>query len=251
MKFSNFLFPESQAPERDFNVITEALREAEITEQLGYDAIWLAEHHFDGGCAYVDPVTFASAVAARTTRIKIGFAVAQMALHHPIRFAEQVALLDNISRGRMIVGVGRGTAYNFYEFRGFGIDPREAQDRLLEMEQILVEAWTTDNYKFAGKYWRVELPVLRPQVYQKPHPPLLRACSGLESTLEMARQGRPFMMNIQSDETTRQRFDLYRETMAEIWLIKPASGELTRRRPGHLLWGPKRPSTRQIRDFER
>jgi len=215
MKFSNFLFPESRNPEGDFNVITEALQEAELSDQLGYHAVWLAEHHFDGGCAYVDPVTFAAAIAARTKNIKIGFAVAQMALHHPIRFAEQIALVDNISNGRMIVGVGRGTAYNFYEFRGFGIDPNEAHERLLEVEEILVEAWTTENYKHEGKYWQVEIPVLRPQVFQKPHPPIIRACSGLESTLEMARNGRPFMMNIQSDQTTKERLDLYRGTMAQ------------------------------------
>ena len=215
MKFSNFLFPESKNPDGDFDVIEESLAEAVLSEELGYDAVWLAEHHFDGGCVYVDPITFASAIAARTTRIKIGFAVAQMALHHPIRFAEQVALIDNISRGRMIVGVGRGTAYNFYEFRGYGIDPNEAHERLLEVEDILVKSWTTENYKHDGKYWQIELPVLRPQVYQKPHPPIIRACSGLESTLEMAREGRPFLMNLQSDETTKQRMDLYRTTMAE------------------------------------
>ena len=215
MKFSNFLFPESKTPDGDFSVIEESLREAELTEELGYEVIWLAEHHFDGGCAYVDPTTFASAIAARTSKIQIGFAVAQMALHHPIRFAEQIALIDNISRGRIIVGVGRGTAYNFYEFRGFGIDPSDAHDMLLEVEEVLVKAWTTENYKHEGKHWQLELPVLRPQVYQKPHPPMIRACSGLESTLEMARSGRPFLMNLQSDETTRQRMDLYRSTMAE------------------------------------
>jgi len=215
VKFSNFLFPESKTPDGDFDVIEETLKEAELTEELGYEVLWLAEHHFDGGCAYVDPITFASAIAARTSRIKIGFAVAQMALHHPIRFAEQIALIDNISRGRMIVGVGRGTAYNFYEFRGFGIDPSDAHEMLLEVEEVLVKAWTTENYKHDGKYWQLELPVLRPQVYQKPHPPMIRASSGLESTLEMARQGRPFLMNLQSDETTRQRMDLYRSTMAE------------------------------------
>jgi len=215
MKFSNFLFPESKTPEGDYDVIEESLHEAELSEKLGYDVIWLAEHHFDGGCAYVDPTTFAAAIAARTTNIKIGFAVAQMALHHPIRFAEQIALVDNISKGRMIVGVGRGTAYNFYEFRGFGIDPDEAHDMLLEVEDILVESWTTNNYKHNGKYWQVELPVLRPQVFQKPHPPMIRACSGLESTLEMAREGRPFMMNVQSDETTVERLRQYQATMSE------------------------------------
>jgi alkanesulfonate monooxygenase SsuD/methylene tetrahydromethanopterin reductase-like flavin-dependent oxidoreductase (luciferase family) len=216
MKFSNFLFPESRTPDNDLTIIDASLREAELCDQLGYDALWLAEHHFDGGCAYVDPIAFAAAIAARTQQIKIGFAVAQMALHHPIRFAEQIALIDNISRGRIIAGVGRGTAFNFYEFRGYGIDPQEAQDRLLEAEQVLVGSWTArEYYRHQGRFWQLELPELRPQVYQKPHPPIVRACSGLESTLEMARQGRPFMMNIQSDEVTRQRLDAYREAMAE------------------------------------
>ena len=62
MKFSNFLFPESKDPSSDFDVIDESLREAVLSEELGYDVIWLAEHHFDGGCAYVDPTTFAAAI---------------------------------------------------------------------------------------------------------------------------------------------------------------------------------------------
>lgn len=215
MKFSDFLFPESRTPDNDFTIIDDSLREAELCDELGYDAIWLAEHHFDGGCAYVDPVTFAAAIAARTKHIKIGFAVAQMALHHPTRFAEQMALIDNISRGRLIVGVGRGTGYNFYEYRGYGIAPEEAQERLLEVEEVLVGAWTEENYRHDGKYWQISMPELRPRVYQKPHPPIIRACSGLESTLEMARLGRPFLMNIQSDQVTRQRLDLYRQAMSE------------------------------------
>jgi alkanesulfonate monooxygenase SsuD/methylene tetrahydromethanopterin reductase-like flavin-dependent oxidoreductase (luciferase family) len=215
MKFSNFLFPESPAPEHDCAVIDEALREAELCDALGFDTIWLAEHHFDGGCAYVDPMTFATAIAARTSHIRIGFAVAQMALHHPVRLAEQVALIDNISRGRITVGLGRGTAYNFYEYRGFGVDPQEAPARLLEAEDILSKVWTARDYTHQGTFWQLELPELRPRVYQQPHPPVIRACSGLESTLEMARQGRPFLMNIQSDAVTRERFEAYRTTMAE------------------------------------
>lgn len=214
MKFSNFLFPESATPEQDCQVIDEALREAELCDALGFDTIWLAEHHFDGGCAYVDPMTFATAIAARTRRIRIAFAVVQMALHHPIRLAEQTALIDNLSRGRIVLGLGRGTAYNFYEYRGYGIDPQEAQARLIEAEAILQKVWTARHYTHCGTYWQLQLPELRPQVFQKPHPPILRACSGVESMLDMARQGRPFMMNIQSDVVTRQRFDLYRQTMA-------------------------------------
>ena len=215
MKFSNFLFPESRSPENDITIIEDSLREAVLSDQLGFDAIWLAEHHFDGGCAYVDPVTFAAAIGATTNNIKIGFAVAQMALHHPTRFAEQIALIDNITKGRIIVGVGRGTAYNFYEFRGYGVDPSEAQSRLLEFEEILVGAWTRENYKHSGKFWQIDVPVLRPKVYQSPHPPIVRACSSLESTLEMAKIGRPFLMNIQSNDVTIDRINQYRATMLD------------------------------------
>ena len=213
MKFSNFLFPAAMTPDLDHQVIHETLREAQLCEELGMDMLWLAEHHFDGVCAYVDPVTFAAALAARTTTIRIGFAVAQMSLHHPIRMAEQMALIDNISNGRLLVGLGRGTAYNIYDYQGYGIDPAEAYERLLESEQIMIEAWTTENYRHDGKYWKIWLPTLRPRPYTKPHPPIIRACASEESMLGMARDGRPFLMNIQSNEVTQHRMDLYRETM--------------------------------------
>src|SRR5512138_1460915 len=147
MKFSNFLFPASMNPDKDQQIISETLREAQLCDELGMDMLWLAEHHFDGICAYVDPVSFAAALASCTKQINIGFAVAQMSLHHPIRMAEQMALIDNISNGRLLVGLGRGTAYNVYDYQGYGIDPAEAHDRLVEAEQVMVEAWTTDDYR--------------------------------------------------------------------------------------------------------
>ncbi len=215
MKFSNFLFPLSENPETDGQVIDETLVEARLCDELGMDALWLAEHHFDGICAYVDPVSFAAALAVATTHIKIGFAVAQMSLHHPIRLAEQLALIDHISKGRLIVGLGRGTAYNIYDYRGYGINPEEAQERLLESEEIMVKAWTTENFEHHGKHWDLWLPRLRPRPYTKPHPFMIRACSGEASMLDMARQGRPFLMNVQTDAVTKHRLDLYRQTMRQ------------------------------------
>ena len=97
MKFSNFLFPESRDPNRDGVVIDETLREARLADDLGVDTIWLAEHHFDGVCAYVDPVSFAASLATATRRAKIGFAVIQTSLHHPVRLAEQLSLLDPLN----------------------------------------------------------------------------------------------------------------------------------------------------------
>ncbi|HKZ07287.1 MAG TPA: LLM class flavin-dependent oxidoreductase [Methylomirabilota bacterium] len=213
MKFSDFLFPASMDPDRDDQVIQETLHEARLCDQLGMDMVWLAEHHFDGICAYVDPVTFAAALAASTERIRIGFAVAQMSLHHPIRMAEQMSLIDNLSRGRLLVGLGRGTAYNIYDYQGYGIDPAEAHDRLIESEEIMIKAWTTERYEHRGKFWQLRLPLLRPRPFTKPHPPIIRACASEEAVLEMARAGRPFLMNVQSNTVTRQRMDLYRKTM--------------------------------------
>ena len=215
MKFSNFLFPASMDPHDDHRVIDETVREARLCDELGMEMLWLAEHHFDGICAYVDPVTFAAALAASTRQIRIGFAVAQMSLHHPIRMAEQMALIDNISKGRLVVGLGRGTAYNIYDYQGYGIDPAQAYERLVESEEIMIKAWTTENYQHNGKFWNLRLPLLRPRPYSKPHPFIIRACASEEAMLGMAREGRPFLMNIQTNAVTKQRMDLYRKTLRE------------------------------------
>src|SRR5207244_11701820 len=150
-----------------------------------------------------------------TRRAKLGFAVVQTALHHPNRLAEQLAILDNITKGRLIVGLGRGSSYNIYDYQGFGIDHHEAQARLEEAEDILVTAWTQGTFEHHGRYWDLHVPMLRPRPYTKPHPPLIRAASGEASLVELARQGRPFLMNVQSMTVTRHRIALYRETMSE------------------------------------
>jgi alkanesulfonate monooxygenase SsuD/methylene tetrahydromethanopterin reductase-like flavin-dependent oxidoreductase (luciferase family) len=137
-----------------------------------------------------------------------------MALHHPIRVAEQIAVIDNLSKGRLTVGLGRGSSYNIYDYTGFGLDHREAQARLDEAEEVMIRAWTEREFRHHGRFWKLDVPMLRPRPYTKPHPPLIRAASGEASMLELARAGRPFLMNVQSSETTRRRFELYRETMA-------------------------------------
>jgi alkanesulfonate monooxygenase SsuD/methylene tetrahydromethanopterin reductase-like flavin-dependent oxidoreductase (luciferase family) len=214
LRFSSFLFPESRDPDRDVDVIHESLEEARLCDALGYDVVWLAEHHFDGNCAYVDPVTFASAIVAVTKRIKVGFAVAQVSLHHPTRLAEQMSLLDNLSRGRVIVGLGRGTAYNIYEYQGYGIDPEEALERYEEAEGIMLKAWTSpEGFRHDGRFWTLNVPRLRPKPFTQPHPYVIRAASSEHGAMHLARRGVPFLMNVQNMPTTAQRLALYRETM--------------------------------------
>jgi alkanesulfonate monooxygenase SsuD/methylene tetrahydromethanopterin reductase-like flavin-dependent oxidoreductase (luciferase family) len=218
MKFSNFLFPASMSAADDGRIIDETVQEAQLTEALGFDAIWLAEHHFDGIVAYVDPVAFAAALATATKRVRIGFAVAQVALHHPIRLAEQIALIDTISKGRVIVGLGRGTAYNIYDYQGYGIDHTEAQARFEEAEAIMFEAWKGAPLDFRGRFFHLRLPELRPAVFTKPHPYVIRAAATEHGMLEIARRRNPFMMNVQNNVVTAARMALYRETLRAIGL---------------------------------
>jgi alkanesulfonate monooxygenase SsuD/methylene tetrahydromethanopterin reductase-like flavin-dependent oxidoreductase (luciferase family) len=215
MKFGNFLFPDSRDPARDGIVIDETLREAMLSDELGIDTVWLGEHHFDGICAYADPIALAGALAIALKRASLGFAVLQTSLHHPIRLAEQIAVLDNLMKGRLIVGLGRGSSYNIYDYQGFGIDHHEAQARLDEAEDIIVKSWTEEAFRHDGRFWQLDVPILRPRPYTKPHPPLIRGSSGDASLVELARQGRPFLMNVQSFETTARRVALYSQTMRE------------------------------------
>ena len=89
--FGTFVFSISHDPSEDHQVIENTLREVELAEAIGLDAVWLTEHHFDGAVAYADPLVFGAAVAMRTRRVRIGFAVVEMALHHPIRLAVQTS----------------------------------------------------------------------------------------------------------------------------------------------------------------
>ena len=213
MRFGSFVFPVSHHPEKDSAVIDSTLEEILLAEEIGMHSVWLTEHHFDGAAAHADPLVLGAAVAARTQRIRIGFAVVELAFHHPVRLAIQTSLLDNLSHGRLIVGTGRGSAYNHYEYLGFGITMEDGLQRLEEAEELLVSAWTGENLQHRGEHWNVEFPLLRPRPFQQPHPPLVRACISEASTLKMAEIGRPIMIGIQTLDTLRSRLGRYHDTM--------------------------------------
>ncbi len=213
MRFGSFVFSISADQNADHEVIAQTLHEIEIAEEVGFDAVWLTEHHFDGAVAYADPLVFGAAVAARTTRVLIGFAVVELALHHPVRLAVQTSLLDNLSNGRLIVGTGRGSAYNEYEYIGFGITLEQGREMLDEAEELLVKAWTGKDVVHKGKFWDLSFPGLRPRPYQKPHPPIVRACISEESMVAMGQAGRPVLIGVQTLETLRRRFGLYQEAL--------------------------------------
>ena len=215
MRFGHFFYPMKFDDSRDDQEILACLDEAVLVEELGLDAIWFAEHYFTGECVYGDPLVFASAVAVKTKKIMLGFGILELPLHNPVRVAIQTALLDNLSKGRLVVGTGRGSNYNAYEYVGFGTSTGLGAAQLDEAEELLIKAWTEDNVTFKGQFFDVSFPSVRPRPYQKPHPPLARACTGDASLVEMAKIGRPVLIRGNSINVTGEKIKLYRDTMSE------------------------------------
>ncbi|NNE75163.1 MAG: LLM class flavin-dependent oxidoreductase [Acidimicrobiales bacterium] len=154
-------FPEVYRNELDLIVEAEA---------LGYDTIWLTEHHFaeDGYSPSIIPL--AAAIAARTERVRIGFNLLLLPLHDPVALAEDIATLDVLSNGRIDVGVGQG--YAVHEFRGFGIPLTDRLGRFREGLDVLDGLWTTDRFTYDGEHFRVEDARLMPKPVQQPAPPV-------------------------------------------------------------------------------
>ena len=215
MRFGSFIVPVSHDPDNDAQVIEETLREIETLEEAGVGVAFLSEHHIDGECAYADPLVFGGAVAARTSHIKIGFAVIKMTIHNPVHLAIQLSLLDNLSGGRVIVGTARGSRSKYYEYTAFGTTMEAGLERLDEAEELLVKTWTAKDLDFQGTHWQVRVPDIRPRPVQKPHPPLLRGCLTEASVVAMARIARPIMLGSASNAEIKDRLSAYHTTMLE------------------------------------
>ncbi|MGH7124819.1 MAG: LLM class flavin-dependent oxidoreductase, partial [Stellaceae bacterium] len=130
----------------------EALEQVDGAERWGLDAMWLAELHFaPDRSVLAAPLNIASAIAARTRRIKIGIAVQVLPLCHPLWLAEEAATVDQISRGRLIFGVGRSGVVRTYE--AFGVPYAESRDRFAETLEIIRQAWTQPTFSYHGTYY--------------------------------------------------------------------------------------------------
>ncbi len=149
----------------------EMFRQIDAAEDLGFDSIWLTEHHFtdDGYLPSMIPV--AAAIAARTKRVTIGTYVLLVPFYHPLRLAEDTAVTDLISNGRLRLGLGLG--YRAEEFAGFGVPRTERFGRTLETIEILKRAWTGERFSFDGRYFHMRDVRVLPRPVSEPHPELL------------------------------------------------------------------------------
>jgi alkanesulfonate monooxygenase SsuD/methylene tetrahydromethanopterin reductase-like flavin-dependent oxidoreductase (luciferase family) len=151
------------------DVYARALDRIDVMDQSGYDAVWLAEHHFTGYSVCPSVHVMAAHVAARTQNLRIGTAVTLAAFYHPLRIAEEVALLDVLTGGRINWGAGRG--FDPREFSIFDVPVAESSDRFREAVEIVLAAWTNEKLTFEGRFHRYSDVEVLPKPRQQPHPP--------------------------------------------------------------------------------
>jgi len=163
------------------------LEEAVLAEEFGFDNVWASEHHFAEDAWNPSPITFLAAVAARTERIRIGIYVLLLPFHNPVRVAEDIAVLDNISLGRVDLPVGVGSAVE--EFRTFGIPFNERLGRTFEALRIIERCFVGVEFSHKGKYYEFPNVRMTTSPVQKPGPPIWVASMGEQSAAWTARRG--------------------------------------------------------------
>lgn len=224
MHLGVFLHCEHRTGGTQQEAFDEAFALADLTESSGLDGVWLAELHFaspDGGATgrtpsiAAAPLILATAIAARTSRVRVGIAVSLLPLAHPVRLAEEVATLDHISRGRLDLGVGRSGFAIAYA--GYGVPYAESRERFEECLEILMLAWTQDRFSFTGKYHTFEDVHVVPKPYQKPHPPIRVAASTHETFPNAGRRGYPLFVRVGSSPVmlVAEHMDAYRRAWKE------------------------------------
>ena len=175
----------------------ESIAQMVAAEEVGLDAVWLAELHFQKERSVLSsPLVVASALATRTRRVKLVIAVQVLPLSHPLRLAEDVATVDHLSRGRIEFGIGRSGLPGHYQ--GFNIPYSESRDRFLETLDILVQAWTKDRFTHEGKHFQFRDVCVIPKPYQKPHPPIRIAATTPDTFALVGRLGYPLFIAVRT-----------------------------------------------------
>ncbi len=216
MRFSTFHQPLAPTSADDARVIDEQIEQVVAAEELGYHTAWLTEHLFNATCAYGDPTLIAAALSQRTTRIRVGFAVLQMAMTHPARLVIQAGLLDNLLKGRLTLGLGRGSAFNPHEYEAFGVTPDAERDRaqMFEAIELMERAWAGDG-SFEGEHYRVAIPEVRPAPVQRPHPPIVLSVLSDETLRWAAQHGYSVLMPRLQLGRAVNRLAFFREALGE------------------------------------
>jgi probable F420-dependent oxidoreductase len=192
----------------------EIFQEAELAEELGFDSLFVPEHHMMPDGYLSAPAVLLAAIAARTKRIRLGTSILQLPEWHPIHVAEEFAILDNISQGRAILGVGLGLVEP--EFKLFGVDIKDAVPLFNEQVRIIRQAWSQEKFSFAGRFFQLEDVSLTPRVVQSPHPPIWIGAMSEPALKRAGRLGMGWISDpLHHINVMKAWADIYRQAAAE------------------------------------
>jgi alkanesulfonate monooxygenase SsuD/methylene tetrahydromethanopterin reductase-like flavin-dependent oxidoreductase (luciferase family) len=201
-------------PAKGYQLYNRYLDELEYGEELGFDAIAVNEHHQTAYGLMPSPIVTASALARRTKRVRIAILGSALPLReHPLTVAEEHAMIDVISGGRLISGFVRGIGA---EYHTFGVNPTFSHDRFHEAHDLIVRAWTeVGPFAFQGRHYNVQYVNLWPRPFQKPHPPIWIPSQGSKETIDWA--ARPdrrytYLQTFSPAKVVQRYLKLYRDT---------------------------------------
>ena len=193
MKFGIFFemsTPRPFTPEVEAQVFLNALEQARLADELGFDWVWAVEHHFLEGYSHCSaPEVVLAAVAAQTRRIRVGHGavVCVPEMNHPIRVAERAATLDIISGGRLELGTARSSTWT--ELGGFGVDPDQTKRTWDEYVRLLPRLWTEEFVSYDGLSFSMPERSVLPKPLQQPHPPMWVTVTSPGTELDAADRG--------------------------------------------------------------
>ena len=213
MNFGMFTGFHVRVGESQTEAFDDAFSQVDAAEEMGIDSVWLAELHFQPERSVLaSPIVIASAIAARTQRLRVGLAVQVLPLGNPVRMAEEAATVDHISHGRFDFGVGRSGLTKFYQ--GYNIPYADSRSRFAEALDIILRAWTEDSFSHEGQYYSYYNVTVTPKPFQQPHTPVYIASASPESFSQAGNLGFPIFVSLQAAQL-EQRLEEYRTAWHE------------------------------------
>ena len=209
------IFQNDQRTIPDHEVYRNELRLADLAEPLGYESIWGVEHHFTGYTMCPDVIQFLTYMAGRTEKTLLGSMVVVLPWHDPMRVAEEVSMLDNISNGRVILGIGRGLGR--VEFEGFGLDMSQSRARFTESAEMILEGLETGYCQYDGEIIKQARRDIRPAPFKSFKGRTYAAAVSPESAQIVARLGTGVLIIPQKPwEEAARELEAYRETYQRV-----------------------------------
>ncbi|WP_209123561.1 LLM class flavin-dependent oxidoreductase [Alkalihalobacillus sp. BA299] len=219
MTFGLF-FLNSVAPwKTDAEELRDGLEQIKVADQLGFHSAWIAEHNARAYGVVSSTSVYLAAAAAQTSNIMLGSAVSRLPLHHPLQVAEDMALVDIISDGRLYLGVGKG--YDALEFEAYNIDFDERHEKYLESLDILTTALRNNRVTYSGKFYDIKDIPVYPRPVHPEGPPIFVMVSGNDASMvNAAKQGHSFVLGGITNEDTNHKIELYKKTALESGLTQ-------------------------------